>query len=1334
MRKTHFYLLMLSFTLSIQFCTFLNAQQIIVRPMPFLDKIPVNSIFNLYQDKNGYIWAGTAYGLDRYDGYDIQSFINNYKNPYKMTANDIRCFTEDDDYIWVGTIKGINLINKETYNVKPFCDSSLQNKEIRDMYCDSKGNIWIAANKNIYRCDPNKGVLKEYIIYNNSNTFFEDKKGELWFLTWNGDILKYDSLNDSFIKYADLHGSNPYRMTQDGQGRYWIATWGDGIWRFDPYAKDVDRFHKQIIVNPIRHVQEKVFYDIIQDDTYGYIWALSHFRLYVFKVNKENNLEEVDINKIKNINIPIDQYKTYSRIIKDKTGNLWLGAYDQSYTISFEKTEVINHTMESIKYKLGIDANILYLNKDANGILWCDQSRYGLILFDEKSGKVTYGNNTNSLYSRFVASIEPSRKDNSVWLGGRNDFSTKIWRMKQENMNISILEEYDLNNISKTPGVISKLVEDRCGNIWIGTTSHLFFKAYNSKTIVPFSFNISQISDMDKDEKGNIWICTPNDIYQITYKNRPIILKHYSIKSKYAPKDFIQNISADNNNVWFSTSLGRLLILDTKRNKIKDMTSKCELEGNNILEIINNKERIWIVSDKYIVCHNKVKNTNTTYSVNDNNIFVSTFRNNAAFVDNEGRLYAGGHNGIINIFPTRQDVKRKYEKDVIITDIIVDNRSTLFSPIGKEVGNSNKEITLLPDARNIEIKFSTLSYNSTRKVTYAYMLEGVDDKWTYIENGRHSAFYNSINAGKYIFHVKATDQYGNWIKEEQQVRVNQLPAWYETWFAYLIYSVLCLLIVYISFYLYTRRIEKKNELKLQDKLTSFKLNYFTNISHELLTPLTIISCVADDLQEHKIGSENQVKTLRTNTERLRRLLQQILDFRKVDSGKMELNVSKNDISSFISDVVLSNFKALAEKKNIKIHTNIEQGVFGYIDIDFFDKILFNLLSNAIKYTNNDKIITVSMNVYIRESKKNLVIKVEDEGIGIAENDQKLVFNKFYNNKNGLHCESHGIGLSLTKELVRLHHGSISLLSKLGKGSIFTIIVPIEKNEYKEQELVNNTEEIEETIEKISYKSENKPSVLFIDDNSELRNLIQHIFTRKYNILTAENGIEGLEIINKNNVDIIISDIVMPKMDGLEFCRQIKNNLKTSHIPIIMLTAKNISDDQVECYNAGADSYVSKPFKMEILQARIDNLLHASELRLKNFRSRMEMNISNLDYQNPDEQFLKEAMASVERNINDPDFDIVQMATDMNMSRSTLSRKFKLITGCTPLEFIRNIKLKYACTLLKENKINISDVAYSTGFSSPKYFTKCFKEEFGMTPSEYQEQSREEPLDTAERDN
>lgn len=555
--------------------------------------------------------------------------------------------------------------------------------------------------------------------------------------------------------------------------------------------------------------------------------------------------------------------------------------------------------------------------------------------------------------------------------------------------------------------------------------------------------------------------------------------------------------------------------------------------------------------------------------------------------------------------------------------------------------------------------------------------------------------------------------------------ITRLPAIYETWYAWLLYIIAIFSITFWSVKFYIRRIKEKNRLRFQEELTQVKLNYFTNISHELLTPLTIISCVADDLEENRISSEKQVGILRTNVSRLKRLLQQILDFRKVENSTMPLHVTKDDISSFITTIVASNFQSLARKKKIRLTSQIKKGLWGYMDFDKVDKILFNLLSNAIKYTPEGKQVNLTADVFDKGGYRYLVVQVEDQGIGIENKELKHIFTKFYANKSRPGYESNGIGLSLTKELVTLHHGIIEVSSEVGKGSVFTVEIPVDKEIYDESEIgkVESQPPNEENIN-AGKPEDSRFCILLVDDNEDLLELMRNVLRNKYRVIIARDGEEAMKILNNNAIDIIICDIMMPLMDGLEFCRLVKQDMQINHIPVLMLTAKNTIEDRIDCYKVGAEGYIAKPFEMKILQARIENLLQAREMRQHSFRSKMSLNISNLDYQTIDEKFLKDAIQCIEQHLNDSDFDIPQMAEKLSISRATLTRKSRAITGLSPLELIRNVKLKHACILLKEST-PISEIAYAVGFTSPRYFTQCFKQEFGITPTEYQNREKKE---------
>lgn len=619
-------------------------------------------------------------------------------------------------------------------------------------------------------------------------------------------------------------------------------------------------------------------------------------------------------------------------------------------------------------------------------------------------------------------------------------------------------------------------------------------------------------------------------------------------------------------------------------------------------------------------------------------------------------------------------------------------------------------------------------------------MEGVDDDWVYVRGDRQFAFYNQLPKGKRTFYLKTTDTNGLWSNYIAEIQVSKEPAFYETWWAYMFYVVLVILSLYLFFRRMKRRLQLRHELRIaqidrekSEELVQTKLRYFTNISHDLLTPLTIITCLIDDAEMTNGSRISQLSMIRSNVNKLRRLLQQILDFRKVESGNMKLSVSKSDIVSFIDDVCKVNFAPLIRKKSQTfIFSTEDKHLIAYFDRDKIDKIVSNLLSNACKYTSEGGEIKLIMKSYQEAEHTHLRIQVVDTGEGIAPGDLENIFKRFYTAHKGDESESNGIGLSLTKDLVELHHGTIEVESELTKGSTFTIYFPIDKDSYQENELITGETPVNDKKAAMIFEHEDleKPGVvedvqvndnhlLLVEDNEELLYLMEKILSRQYHVLVAKNGLEALDIIKDNEIDIIISDVMMPEMDGLELCRNIKSNLETSHIPVILLTAKNTAEDRIECYNAGADGYISKPFELKILEARINNFIIYKKSKQEEFRTNVEVDIDSLETSSIDKDFLDKVVSVIESNMVKGDFDVVQLADALAVSKSTLYRKMKIATGLSPIEFIRNIRLKYGSQLLKNKSMSIAEVAYECGFSNPKYFATCFKEDFGVTPKEYQ---------------
>ena len=715
---------------------------------------------------------------------------------------------------------------------------------------------------------------------------------------------------------------------------------------------------------------------------------------------------------------------------------------------------------------------------------------------------------------------------------------------------------------------------------------------------------------------------------------------------------------------------------------------------------------------------------------------------NSYYKTRSGKILYGGNKGISVFTPYDHLSDNPRRIRTMVSDVKIDGVSSLLEKNNQRFNLRSQIISLNAGDKNIEIDFSSLNYAFPDKIKYAYKMDGVDDDWVYVRGDRQFAFYNQLPKGKRTFYLKTTDVNGLWSNYIAEVQVFKQPAFYETLWAYLFYIVFTLLCLYLFYHRMKRRIQLRHELRIaqidkekSEELVQTKLRYFTNISHDLLTPLTIITCLIDDAEMTNGSRISQLTMIRSNVNKLRRLLQQILDFRKVESGNMKLSVSKSDVISFIDDVCKVNFTPLMRKKNQTFTFLTEdRHLMAYFDRDKLDKIVSNLLSNACKYTANGGDIKLIVDSYWESEYHHLRIQVVDTGEGIAPADLENVFKRFYTINKGDESESNGIGLSLTKDLVELHHGTINVESELGKGSTFTVDLPINKDSYQEDELISehisvngiNTDLILEKDELIDSKVGEGEDMqiadvhlLLVEDNEELLFLMEKILSKHYHVLIAKDGLEALNVIKDNEIDIIISDVMMPEMDGLEFCRTLKSNLETSHIPIILLTAKNTVEDRIECYNAGADGYISKPFELKILEARINNFIMHKKNKQEEFRSNVEVNIDSLEPSSMDKEFLDKVISVIKSNMSEGDFDVVQLADALAVSKSSLYRKMKIATGLSPIEFIRNIRLKHGSQLLKDKSISVAEVAYECGFSNPKYFATCFKEEFGVTPKEYQ---------------
>lgn len=731
----------------------------------------------------------------------------------------------------------------------------------------------------------------------------------------------------------------------------------------------------------------------------------------------------------------------------------------------------------------------------------------------------------------------------------------------------------------------------------------------------------------------------------------------------------------------------------------------------------------------------------------------------AAPVLENNQLLLGTDIGILKISPEHLQ-KSNYAPPIVFTGFKIQGTSQDLDI------NDLEELRLKPSERNVTFQFAALDYVAPESISYAYRLKGLEEKWNEVDNSR-SASYINLPPGEYELQIRSTNSDGVWMEKARILPITVLPTFWETYWAWILYVVLFVLstatIVYIILYIYRLR----HQINIEQQLANIKLRFFTDISHELRTPLTLIASPVSEILEHETLTTNARKHLtlvHKNTERMLHLVNQILDFRKIENKKMKVLLEKTDVLSLLQKV-MDNFRLIAEEKNInyQLETN-QEAIETWIDQDKFEKIIFNLLSNAFKYTPANKSITVIANV---ESSR-LIVSIKDEGIGIDLQKQQTLFQRFETLvKFNILQPSSGIGLSLVKELIELHCGNIEVKSQPGVGSEFTVILPMNQKVYEGRE---NTEfilndgnsvpaekknEISPMVEIASMaditpsetakepnqisNEEDPASILIVEDNVELRNFLSDILSESYRVLTATNGQEGLDQAREYIPDLIISDIMMPAMDGLDMVKNIKENREICHIPIILLSAKSSLDDRISGLEQGIDDYITKPFSATYLKIRIKSLLHQrkelQEIYWKAWSEKLnntqettleeKLTPSQPQIISYDEQFMQQVMQVMEEQMENSELTVDEFAQLLNLGRSVFYQKLKSIIGLSPVDFIREIRIKRAVQLIDSGEYNFSQVAYMTGFNDPKYFGKCFKRQMGMTPSEYKENKRDD---------
>ncbi len=1267
-----------------------------------------NRVYSILQDKQGFLWFGTLDGLNRFDGYSFSIYRN-----------------------------------------IPLDSLSLQSNRIISMFEDSSGNIWLFTKKNgVNRFDPKTEKFYHYKSIKGTNTNLynieiervKETKNKIICMYSGNMLFKYTPTTDDF-SFVSINDSNIVK--NQGQKQSIIKTIKVN------YGLDVEITH------------------IISEHNFNWI-ATKRNGLFLLE-KKANSID------IKKYDQPPFDNAEIKCLYKDHSGIVWIGTKNKGVfkhnplTRNFIHYNAFNSNESELK-----EETIRAITSDKEGNLWLGTYNEGLIKFNLNTNKTTtykhIPGNKSSLSNNMVRTLYTDI-NGTIWVGTYSGVS------KYNPINDSF-KNYLPVNADETPTDVSDsshiyynrvygFDNDFFGNLWIANwkgLSKLNPKTNTFKHYPSSFFGLDNIREVYVDKNNIIWIGAEfGGLVKFNSLNENF--------ERYSPSKDINSLAHQNvfaihessdNKLYISTFNG-LSVLNKQTGNFKRLTASDGLGSNMIYGILEDKlGQIWLTTTNGLSVLNPKNNSITTYTENiglQNNEFTEGAY---YYCEQRNEMIIGGINGI-NIFNPDKIQEDTITPQVVITSLLLSQKPVDINykeHILDKVINYTSEISLKPSHKVITFEFTALHFAIPQQNQYKYKLEGFDKDWVNTNSGRRYATYTNLKPGKYIFKVLASNNDGVWSKKPTTIKVTILPPYWQTWWAFLIYVVIVVILMLVFRHYSIRSMQMKSALKLErikreksDEIHQMKLNFFTNISHEYRSPLSLIIEPIDDILQSNPNTTisdclEQLKLIQNNSKKMLHLTNQILDLRKIEMGKMKILVSKTSLGEFINDVLI-NYKELAVHKNIKLNYKAPtEPIWAWIDRTKFEQILSNLFSNAMKYSHPDKgLIDISLSLekefsynqafILGQIPKNkfALITIKDNGIGIPQDYIEKIFQQFYrvDSAFSLTVQGSGLGLALVKDLIELHHGAIAVKSKEEKGSTFYLLVPIGLKHFNKSEIKEISDIHKEandkslqlmtsdifTPELAEYNYDiNKKTILLVEDNPELLNYTAKILSDEYNILQATDGAMGIEMAFKKLPDIIISDIMMPKKTGVELCQILKNDIKTSHIIIILLTAKTAEEHLIEGYLNKSDDYIIKPINKKLLKIRIRNLLENRELLINNIdnikkQGKILNNISPLD-----KDFLERINEIVTLNISNVDFNVEKLSNEMGMSRSNLHIKLKALTQQSASDYIRGLRLNQASTLLREQKKNINEICYEVGFNTPSYFIKCFKDKYGITPKEY----------------
>ena len=1340
------YKLLLFLLCRLLFCTDSMAQPYTLRHLGVEDGLSNNYVRDIAQDKQGCIWVATELGLNRFDGCNFTTYKSNNSQLINDALN-VLLYDETENVVWIGgKFDGISALDCSTYQFYSYTSQDeIRADNIVHLSHASDGGLWLTPHYgNIVHYDKHSRTFTSLADMgienlNKSNwCCFDDGEGHLYIGHAQSGMSIINLKNKTVRKLShannnpqSLPGNSIYSIYKDHLQNIWVGT-NRGLGLFNPKTEEFTVFRHESD-NPHSLIADHI-YDIKEMND-GTLWIASD--IGGISILDLHSITFKSPEKVQFYNITADNSKhgvtsgNIRTLLQDSFGNIWIGNYSSGIDfISHSQPEF--HIVPYMTEKGNITKHkpVWGLCKDENDQIWLGGENEITLFKDNKILKsIDITKQLSRPYGQVFSII--SDQQGALLLGIYDDGLLKF-NTRNEHIERIPLDMADVDIIT--------FFKENDEKIWIGAEYGIY--SYSNGTLRKEDEINRLLPDRSvygilRDKQGKLWIGTYGGGIAVLDKENRLVAKLN--KGTRFCSNAINSLYMDSQGgVWAATRNGIGYIKDTTHpEEFEAYGYEQELEDTFVRAIQEDASgNIWLSTNDGISFWNKQKKKFDSYDYRDG-IPMGNFIEGSACRAEDGTLYFGSLNGVCYFNPENLIAERQVAPVQIIECRSLNNQIESRNE-GTIIPTSEGSINLPYNRNSFRISFTVPDYSQSGQVEYAYMIDGLENTWINTL-GENLITFRNISPGEYTFKVKARLRNQEWDDSHiATLQVHIHPPLWLTWYAKVLYILLVLLGVYIWFRFYKRKLMLENSLELEKKksqneqeLNNERLRFYTNITHELRTPLTLILGPLEDLvNDSNVPAfySNKIKMIHSSAIRLLNLINQILEFRKTETQNRKLTVTKGDLSSLITEIGLR-YKELNRNNRVKFHIRVQPSKTKlYFDTDIISTILDNLLSNAIKYTPEGE-INLIMHPINQEGKQYTEIVVSDTGYGIDADALPHIFDRYYQAKGKHQASGTGIGLALVKSLADLHEGSLHVESETGKGTTFTFRILTENTYPNALHKEEKTESIPEKTESLKEEENDTcPVILVVEDNDDIREYIATSFSNNYHILTATNGKEGIEQALKYIPDIIISDIMMPVMDGIELCKLIKEDVRTSHIPVILLTAKDSIQDKEEGYESGADSYLTKPFSAKLLHSRVHNLLESRKKLALLITSRTkelkpELVQESMQLSKLDEEFLNRFTAIVEENIDTPQLDMPFMIGKMNMSHSTLYRKIKGLTGISGNEFIRKIRLKNSLRLLMEEGLNISEAAYASGFNDLGYFRACFKEEYGMAPSEYIKQKK-----------